>query len=301
MRTTGSIAQISPDRARNTGSISQISQDRPRPTGSLAVAKPLPFSDRERATSPQRPPGKGLPPKGKAAPVPSGPGLAGMTDHQKRMLGSAFQDSKRMNAMQNAIGTAPGLLAKDDDDEEETALGPLFDGVTPARELTSRDLFKAVQAPVQSREGRRSRQVLKQVVNQFAVGHNPRYQPDGPGNPRSHIFIWDVSRAMNVEVPHFVGAKELSLGQTCDWLRHEGPTRGWIRAAMEDAAGYARQGLLVIAMPREIRLKHLAVVSPDAVEKDGRPRLSSCSVKLGNNLSVYDALGVYAADFFVHA
>src|SRR5581483_9698151 len=98
-RPTGSISQIPADRQRTTGSIAQVSGDR-RSTGSISQvsadrARPVP--DRERATAPQRPQAKGLPPAGRAAPVPAGPGLAGMTDHQKRMLGSAFQDSKRMN------------------------------------------------------------------------------------------------------------------------------------------------------------------------------------------------------------
>src|SRR5439155_20490606 len=98
-----------------------------------------------------------------------------------------------------------------------TALGKTFDGITPANELTNRDLFKAVQAPVQSREGRRGKDLYQQVINQFAVGNNARYQPDGPDRGRAHIFIWDLSRAMNCEVPHFFGANEMSLGQTIDW------------------------------------------------------------------------------------
>jgi hypothetical protein len=326
-RVTGSVS--APNRDRNTGSISQpprptttftgvtshdgMRPDRERSTGSISGAP-----ERERATAPMKPPLSVPKPSGKfnvshlmkgAGGTNSGVSNPGattgpkqLTEHQKRMLGSAFQDSKRMEALKVAVGnTGERKRPEEDDDDEPTALGPLFDGTTPARELTGRDLFKTVQAPVQSREGRRSKQIYRQVINQFAVGNNPRYPPDGPDKPRAHIFIWDVSRAMNCEVPHFIAAKELTLGQTVDWLRHEGPTRGWMRASPEDAVNAAMQGMLVIAMPKEIRLKQLAIVVPEPPDKDGRPRLAGAAVKIGNNLSIYEALGVYAADFFAHA
>jgi hypothetical protein len=328
-RVTG--PQGAPNRDRNTGSISNPRpttthsavtsasgsgarpQDRERSTGSIS----MPPGERERATAPMKP--IPLPKttgkinvshlmKGGGGGTQSGVSNPGattgpkqLTEHQKRMLGSAFQDSKRMQAMKVTVGNTGERRVPDDDDDEPTALGPLFDGVTPARELTGRDLFKTVQAPIQSREGRRGKEIYRQVINQFAVGNNPRYPPDGPDKPRAHIFIWDVSRAMNCEVPHFISVKELSLGQTVDWLRHEGPTRGWMRANPEDALNAALQGLMVVAMPKEIRLKQLAIVIPEPPDKDGRPRLAGAAVKIGNNLSLYEALGVYAADFFIHA
>ncbi len=232
-----------------------------------------------------------------------GPATTGpkqLTNHQRQMLGSAFQDSKRRDALMVAVGTTPEVSHAGTDDDEPTALGQLFDGEAPARELTGRDLFKTVQAPVQSREGRRSKQVYLQVINQFAVGNNPRYQPDGTVG-RGHIFIWDVSRAMNAEIPHFVGIKEHSLGQTVDWLRHEGPVRGWHRSGGEDALEAAASGMLVVAMPKEVRIKQLAIVRPDPPDADGRPRLAAAGVKIGNNLGVFDALGVYSVEYFYHA
>jgi hypothetical protein len=223
------------------------------------------------------------------------------------MLGSAFQDSARMNAMKMAVGnTNESRLLRsrdDDDDDEATALGHKFDGVRPAMELTNRDLFKSVQAPVQSRPGRRSREIYKNVIFQFAVGNNPRYVPDNPGpdGGRGHIFVWDVSRAMNCEVPHFMGIKELSLSQTVDWLRYEGPMQGWTRASAEDAVAMAMKGHLVLALPREIRVKQVAVVMPVPADRDGRPRVSAAGVKMGNSMGMFDALGVYAAEYLFHA
>ncbi|MBL8955566.1 MAG: hypothetical protein JNK82_32625 [Myxococcaceae bacterium] len=223
-----------------------------------------------------------------------------MTGHQKDQLASAFQDQARLKAAALVLGKAPGAK-RDDDDDEATALGKVFDGVTPAPELTSRDLFKAVQAPVQSREGRRSKKIFHQVLAQFAIGKNPRFDPDGPGKPRGHIFVWDVSRAMNCEVPHFFGVKELTLAQTVDWLRAEGPSRGWLRADPKAVVELAGKGQLVIALPKEMRLKQMGIVTPEPADKDGRPRLAGAGVKLGPNLSVHELLGVYAAEFFTHA
>jgi hypothetical protein len=224
------------------------------------------------------------------------------TSFQKSQLTSGFQnagDLQNKAKLAHSTGnTKPPLF---DDDDEPTAIGVSYDGLTPAKELTSRDLWKAVQAPIQSREGRRSPDTYQMVINQFAVGHNPRYEPDAPDKPRGHIFVWDISRAMNCEIPHFVGAKELSLGQTVDWLRHEGPMRGWTRASLADAHSQAQEGLLVIAIPKDIKLKQLAVMLPDEeTTPDGKPYVAAAGKARGNKLKLGEALGVSAAECFVH-
>ena len=150
-------------------------------------------------------------------------------------------------------------------------------------------------------EGRRSPETYRMVINQFAVGHNPRYEPDAPDKPRGHIFIWDVSRAMNCEIPHFVGAKEMSLAQTVDWLRHEGPMRGWTRASIPDAHEAAQQGMLAVLVPKDIKLKQLAIVLPDPeTAPDGKPFVAAAGKARGNKLKLGDALGVFLAECFVH-
>jgi hypothetical protein len=322
-RNTG--PQKAPDRNRTTGSVSvpgstkalankeredtsftqSGSSPRERMTGSVVAPKPSTPSqsgERERVTQKVGQPEKitGSHP----APVPPGATTTGakrLTDHQRQMLSSAFQSTAHRNHVANVVGNTGERKAESDDDDESTTLGKHFDGTTPDPTLVNRDLFKAVQAPVQSREGRRAKNLYEQVIFQFAVGANPRYAPDGPGRGRAHIYVWDVSRAMNCEVPHFIGIKELSLAQTVDWLRHEGPGRGWTRANSEDAAALAGKGQLVIAMPKEIRLKQMAIVIPAPPDPDGRPRLAGAAVKIGGNLSVYEGLGVYAAEYFTHA
>ncbi len=282
------------ERTRSTG---------PQPAQPQRVTGSHPQPERERVTQKMFPSSGAAPAKKPTGPhaVPGATTAPKqMTGHQKQQLASAFQDAARMRATAYVMGTAGGRKDEGDDDDEATALGKVFDGNAPAPELTARDLFKAVQAPVQSREGRRSQRIYQQVIAQFAIGHNARYEPDGPGRPRGHIYVWDVSRAMNCEVPHFLGVKELSLTQTVDWLRAEGPSRGWLRADPKTVVELAGAGQLVIAVPKEIRLKQMGIVIPEPADKDGRPRLAGAGVKLGGNLSVYELLGAYAAEFFMH-
>jgi hypothetical protein len=186
-------------------------------------------------------------------------------------------------------------------EEENTGVGRTFDGMTPPPELTSRDLWKAINAPLQSREGRRSAELYTQVLNQFAVGHNPRYEPEGPNKPRAHIFVWDVTRAMNAEIPHFVGARELNLVQTCDWLRHEGPMRGWRKGDIDEALAAANEGKPVVALPKDTSVRLLAMVRPGEPGPDSRPRLAAAALARGNDLGCRETFGTMAVEYFLHA
>lgn len=271
-------------------------------TGTNPAAKPLTAGPK----SGTNPAGKPLTGGATQPGLTTGPGASGPrepTPFQKAQLSSAFQgarDAQSTATLARTLGKTAAPLYGDDEDEP-TALGKAFDGEHPPDELVNRDVWKAVQAPVQSREGRRSAELYRTVINQFAVGKNPRYENDAPDKPRGHIFVWDVSRAMNCEIPHFVGAKELSLGQTVDWLRHEGPMRGWTRASVEDAHQQAQGGMLVVVIPHDLKVKQLAVVLPDAeTTGDGKPFVAAAGKQRGNRLTLSDALGVFAVDCFVH-
>lgn len=249
---------------------------------------------------------------GAAPGAPAGPGVEtfdplapqkpppSMTTHQKQALGSAFLDTQKARRRSALLGTDPGS-ARAEEDEEISVVTVKFDGETAPKELQGRDVWKAVQAPVQSREGKRSRELLEQVIRQFAVATNPRYGEDAPGKPRAHIFVWDVSRAMGCEIPHFVGAKELTLAQTCDWLRHEGPMRGWHRVGEYEVLDAVDRGHLVVAVPKDIKLKMMAVVAPQEPPADSKPRLTGACLKRGGGLTNMDAFGVRPLEFFTHA
>lgn len=225
-----------------------------------------------------------------------------LTKHQKSQLGSQFADSSAERRRNSLLATSvPSATAGPFAEDEPTSVGMKFDGKEVPAVLQGRDVWIAVQAPLQSREGRRSREISEMLIKQFGVTVNPRYADDAPGKIRGHIFVWDVSRAMNCEIPHFVGAKELSLAQTCDWVRHEGPMRGWKRVAdCGEIIEVANTGRLVVALPRETRTKHIAVVGPQPMPDDGSPRLTGICLKRDVNVHPRDMFGAKAIDCFWH-
>lgn len=221
---------------------------------------------------------------------------------RRALTQTAFKDDDDERTQLDSMLSGRGRQREDDADEDEaTTIGEEYDGVRPAKEVVSRDLWKAINAPVQSRAGRRSAQLYKLVIDQFAVGHNPRYEPDAPDKPRAHIFVWDVTRAMNCEVPHFVGPRELTLAQTVDWIRHEGPMRGWRRVDFSEAAEATAEGQCVIAMPKDIKVKLLGVCRPKETTPDGKPKIAAAAKGRGNSLVSFLAFGTDQLEYFVHA
>lgn len=225
-----------------------------------------------------------------------------LTKHQKSQLGSGFNDSaaeRRRNSLL-AANIPSGVSRNPFGDEEPTNIAVRYDGKEVPAALQNRDLWKAVQAPLQSREGKRSRELYEVLLKQFGVLVNPRYAEDAPGKLRGHIFVWDVSRAMNCEIPHFVGAKELTLAQTCDWVRHEGPMRGWKRVLGDDVFTVANEGKLVVALPREARTKFVCVVQPQERSDDGAPRLTGIALQRAVDAHPRDMFGARAIDCYYH-
>ncbi len=220
-----------------------------------------------------------------------------MTTFQKQQLGSGFVDSAKHHQRQTAIGSSPALFEEPEDDDE-TVGGGTYDGLTAPKELTGRDLWRAMQAPLQSKPGKRDRGLYEQVLKQFAVANNPRYAPDAPDRTRAHIFVWDVSLAMNCEIPHFAGAKEHNLSQTTDWLRHEGPMRGWVRCGEMNIYSVADQGQLIVAVPKDPRLKGLAIIHPQTPAYV--PVVVAAGPRRGWGISLREAMGVVSCEYFTH-
>ena len=223
-----------------------------------------------------------------------------LTKTQKSQLGSQFADSSVERRRNSLLATPMAGPSKAGAEEENTGAGLKFDGKDVPRVLQGRDVWIALQAPLQSREGKRSKETYEMLIKQFGVTVNPRYDDEAPGKVRGHIFVWDVSRALNCEIPHFVGAKELTLAQTCDWLRHEGPMRGWKRVTGDDVLTAANAGRLVIALPRETRTKHIAVVTPQETPADGSPRLTGICLKRDINVHPREMFSAKPIDCFYH-
>ncbi len=289
--------------------------DRPRPTrtGQIPIQTappktatgqiPVQAAPPPRTTSGAIPAQPAPPAPAPAAPLPPGHVVGNnpfnLTQHQKQSMKSGFMDTAQERKVANVLGAPAKPRAAAPADDAPPEVTTEFDGSQAPEELQRRDLWKAVQPPVTSVPGKRSAELTAQVIHQFAVRTNPRYAPDGD-KPRAHIFVWDVSRAMGCEVPHFAGAKELTLAQTCDWVRHEGPMRGWQRVAQEDTFGMANEGRLVVAVPREIKLKFIAIVAPQDPPNDNRPLLTGACRQRSDRATLSDMFGVRLVDYFTH-
>lgn len=215
-------------------------------------------------------------------------------EFQKHILNSTFSERSTFTSL-------PSPPPQDLGEDEATEIGQTFDGNTPAKEVVAVEPWKAINAPLQSREGRRSAKLYQLVLDQFAVGVNPRYEPDGPDKPRSHIFLWDVTRALNVEIPRFAGARELSLAQTCIWIRDQGPLRGWHQVDPMRALEAVNVGQPVVVMPKDIKLSLLGLMRPGDLSPDRKPILSAAARVRGNGLTIQQAFGVHAVVCYFHA
>ncbi len=154
-----------------------------------------------------------------------------------------------------------------------------------AEAITPFSASKAVTPAIASSQGSRSPALYRSVIDQFDVKNNPRYAVNKNGNNDTYcnIFLWDVTRAMNAEIPHYVdpatlearsypnvsGAKELNANGIYDWLAQKGASYGWVQVSPEQAQMYANQGKPVVTAWKNTSggHGHVQVVCPSS---DGR-------------------------------
>jgi hypothetical protein len=224
---------------------------------------------------------------------------ARLTEVQKIQNNDAFASwgAQRKRASYIATPTDPGTLKAA---EEEAWIDPDYnpDGSSPLPECLGRETWRALKAPFTSKEGKRTKESYEQAYKQFAIGFNDRYDEDAPGKPRGHIYVWDVSKAMGCEIPHFAGARELTLVQTIDWLRHEGPMRGWLKIAETEAANHANKGMMVVVIPRDMKVRQIAIVAPH--DAKGGLLVTGAGLVIGANLPLRDMLGTAVVDCYYH-
>ena len=114
-----------------------------------------------------------------------------------------------------------------------------YDGVHPAPGTISTNRASLIYPPLTNTAANRSAAALEQVISQLAVGYNPRYLPGG-GFTYCNIFVWDVTRALDCPIPHWItaagaiaapaapGAFEININGGCDWMAKYGvAAHGW--------------------------------------------------------------------------
>lgn len=163
---------------------------------------------------------------------------------------------------------------------------------------------KAVNPAITSNITNRNPALYRQVINQFHVETHPRYAVNkkGTGDTYCNIFMWDVTRAMGAEIPHYVdpktkapryypdvkGASEMNANAIYDWLHEHGGKYGWFEVDAEQAQAMANQGRPVVTALRNNSggHGHVQVVCPSA---DGMydPERGVTIAQAGRNLTSY--------------
>jgi peptidoglycan hydrolase-like protein with peptidoglycan-binding domain len=167
---------------------------------------------------------------------------------------------------------------------------PTFDATTPAKGTDVAAIGKDNGIAFSNDAAHRSRGAYDAALNQFAVEKNPRYEKK-PGATYCNIFVWDATRAMGAEIPHWVskdgaptrgyekGGKELNADGMREWLADHGKENGWKTVTAAEAQNMANQGHPVVA---EIP-GHVGMVRPGELDSKWGPALAQAGKHNFNN------------------
>lgn len=151
----------------------------------------------------------------------------------------------------------------------------------------------------------RSAGLLERVIRQFRFGVNPRYAvgQQGLGETYCNIAVWDVTRALGCELPHWVDSQgdptgpgrgsELDANALILWVRNRGPGRGWrkLQTAAE-ALERANKGYPTVALwlnPGGIG--HVAMVRPGTMHPTKGVPIAQAGAVNGDDLYLVDGFG----------
>jgi LysM repeat protein len=190
---------------------------------------------------------------------------------------------------------------------------PDYDGNVPAPGTVSVNRAAYIDPPLTSIPGNRSRDTYDQLINQFAVGHNPRYARTDTAT-WCNIFVWDVTRAMNCELPHWlnsfgrtaapfsIGANEITINGGVDWMLKEGVLHnGWQKVSATDAQDIANSGQMAVALWKNpAGHGHTAVVRPGTMTAKG-PASAQAGSQNFNMGHIMDGFGNLPVSYFKHA
>ena len=164
----------------------------------------------------------------------------------------------------------------------------------------------------------RSPELYRAVIDQFRVETAERYTPFRDGFTYCNIFLWDVTRAMGAEIPHYTnpstgepmyypdirGARSMGAIATDEWLKTHGPDYGWIQVDAETAQRYANEGRPAVTTAGS--LGHVQIVCPS---RDGgfdpiRGVTIAQAGRIVSNYthlsSIYSTNGQQNVSYFVH-
>ena len=184
-----------------------------------------------------------------------------------------------------------------------------YDGSQPAPGTTNTNGAYPASPPLMGSSAMRNAGTYDNVINQFAVAHNPRYEPR-EGNTYCNIFAWDVTRAMGAEIPHWIdgagrpqpynSGHELNANATNQWLNQHGQAYGWRPVSAAEAQRLANLGFPTVAsVDRSPQIGHIGIVRPGADNGQG-PALAQSGAVNTNHSHVYDHFPRSGTQFFVN-
>jgi predicted chitinase/murein DD-endopeptidase MepM/ murein hydrolase activator NlpD len=190
-----------------------------------------------------------------------------------------------------------------------TAASGQFNGTSAAPGTTNVNAWIPVDAPLKGDPSNRNAETYADVIDQFAVGSNPRHLPRD-GNTYCNIFAWDVTKAMGAEIPHWVdGAgnpmpanqgREMDANAGHLWLQNQGPQHGWREVSAQEAQALANQGHPAVASwynPGGIG--HIAVVRPGELTSRGPATAQAGGTNFSNG-HMRDGFGNAQPRYFVN-
>ncbi len=197
--------------------------------------------------------------------------------------------------------------------------GLIYDGTRPAPGTTNTNAARPIDAPLKGDPNHRTAETYNNVINQFAVAHNPRYairdsSGDGIKDTFCNIFVWDVTRAMGAEIPHWVDrrtgqpttvynysqSRELDANATMDWLRQHGAQHGWRRVSAEEAQRLANEGHpTMVGWKNPSGIGHVAIVRPGNINERG-PAIAQAGSTNVNYAHVRDTFGNRPVEYWVN-
>lgn len=142
------------------------------------------------------------------------------------------------------------------------------------------EAWKPVTPGITSNVFNRNPQLYTNVIKQFSVETNGRYEvnKNGWNDTYCNIFVWDVTKAMGAEIPHYYdpntgapmqypnvdGGLQMTANRMHDWLFEHGEEYGWYQVSPEQAQVMANQGRPAVTVLRNNNggHGHVQVVCP---------------------------------------
>lgn len=162
-----------------------------------------------------------------------------------------------------------------------------------------------LDAPMRNGPLERSANALRAVAGQFCVETAKRYRPKADGSTYCNVYVWDVTLALECEIPHWVGPvgarTETTVNMLLPWLINEGKLQGWSEAdelAAGIAAAAGRPAVAIHRNPASGKHGHIALLLPSP---DTTTHIAQAGKECLFDVTLAEGFGrIHPIRFFIH-